>query len=48
MSALDARERWIDHLHECTRCPVDLCDKGEELAAEVRATLAPEETWEWA
>ena len=43
-----ARDKWLDHLHECTLCPVNLCDRGEELAAEVRATLAPNETWEWA
>lgn len=48
MSALDDRRRWLEHLHYCTRCPVDLCDKGVELAAAVRQSMAPGETWEWA
>ena len=46
MSALDDRNRWLAHLHECTLCPVNLCDRGEELAAAVRATMAHEESWE--
>lgn len=48
MTARDDRDRWLEHMHECTLCPVDLCDKGEELAAAVRASLAPGESWEWA
>ena len=48
MTAIDARKAWLDHLDQCTLCPVDLCDKGVELAAAVRASMAPEETWEWA
>ena len=48
MSALDDRKRWLDHLHECTLCPVDLCDKGMELAAAVRESMARGEAWEWA
>ena len=48
MSALTARQRWLDHLDECTLCPVNLCPAGEELAAEVRATMAPGKRWEWA
>lgn len=48
MAALDDRKRWLDHLAECTLCPVNLCDKGEELAAAVRQSMAPGETWEWA
>lgn len=46
MPALDDRLRWLDHLHECTRCPVQLCDTGLELAAAVRDSMAPGETWE--
>lgn len=48
MAALEDRKRWLEHMHECTRCPVDLCDKGVELAAAVRASLAPGESWDWA
>jgi hypothetical protein len=50
MTALDDRNAWLAHLHECTRCPVDLCDRGLELAAAVRESMAPGETWEgvWA
>jgi len=46
MAALDDRRAWLDHLAECTRCPVDLCDQGEELAAAVRASVADEESAE--
>lgn len=45
MNALEDRLRWLAHLHECTRCPVDLCDRGVELAADVRDSMAPGETW---
>lgn len=45
---IEDRKAWLDHLADCTLCPVDLCDKGVELAAAVRASMAPEETWEWA
>ena len=45
MSALDDRNRWLDHLnHECARCPADLCDRGLELAAAVRDSMAEDET----
>ena len=46
MDAPEARRAWLDHLAECTLCPVDLCDKGMELAAEVRASLGEDETEE--
>jgi hypothetical protein len=46
--ASEARAAWMDHLHECRACPVNLCDKGDELASAVRQTLAPGEKWEWA
>ena len=46
MSALDDRNRWLAHLHECTLCPVNLCDRGLELAAAVQASMAPGESWE--
>ena len=46
MSALVDRLRWLAHLRECTRCPAQLCDEGLELAAAVRESMAPGETWE--
>jgi hypothetical protein len=46
MSAIDDRSRWLAHLHECIRCPVQLCDVGMELAAAVRDSMDPGETWE--
>ena len=46
MGALNDRRMWLAHLRDCTRCPVDLCDQGLELAAAVRATLAKGEYWE--
>jgi hypothetical protein len=46
VSALDDRNRWLAHLHECTLCPVNLCDRGLELAAAVQASMAPGESWE--
>lgn len=46
MTAISARSAWLAHLRCCTRCPTDLCDRGEELAAAVRATMAPGETWQ--
>jgi hypothetical protein len=50
VSALDDRRAWLDHLHDCCRCPTDLCDRGAELAAAVRDSMAHGETWEgvWA
>ena len=47
MTALDDRRRWLDHLADCTRCPTDPCDRGAELMAAVRESMAPGETWEW-
>lgn len=46
MSALDDRLEWLAHLHECTRCPVNRCDQGDELAAAVREGLDPGQFWE--
>jgi hypothetical protein len=46
VSALRDRIRWLDHLHDCCQCPVNLCDRGMELAAAVRESMAPGETWE--
>lgn len=46
MPALSDRSLWLAHLKHCTRCPVDLCDRGLELAAAVRESIAPGETWE--
>jgi hypothetical protein len=46
VSALDDRNRWLAHLHECTLCPVNLCDRGLELAAAVQASMGPGESWE--
>lgn len=46
MTALGDRRAWLAHLRYCTRCPTDLCDRGEELAAAVRATMTPGESWE--
>jgi hypothetical protein len=46
VSALDDRVRWLAHLHECTLCPVNLCDTGLELAAAVRESMAPGENWQ--
>jgi hypothetical protein len=46
MSALEDRVRWLAHLHECIECPTYLCDRGAELAAAVRESMAPGETWE--
>lgn len=46
MTAFADRAAWLDHLHECTQCPVNLCDRGEELAAAVRASMARGESWE--
>jgi hypothetical protein len=46
VSALNDRMEWLLHLRECTLCPVDLCDRGEELAAAVQASMAPGESWE--
>lgn len=46
MSALSDRSLWLAHLRYCTQCPADLCDRGMELAAAVRESMAPQETWE--
>lgn len=46
MTALNDRRLWLAHLRECTLCPVNMCDRGLELAAAVEATLAPGETWQ--
>lgn len=56
MSALSDRSLWLAHLRYCTRCPTDLCDRGEELYAAVRESMVPgesmvaiyrpEETWQ--
>jgi hypothetical protein len=46
MTALDDRNRWLAHLHECTRCPANRCHQGDELAAAVRETLAPGDHWQ--
>ena len=46
MTALDDRNRWLAHLRECTLCPVNLCDRGLELAAAVQASMDPGESWE--
>lgn len=50
MSTLDDRKRWLDHLQDCTLCPTSPCDRGLELAAAVRDSIAPGEEWEgvWA
>jgi hypothetical protein len=45
-AAISDRSLWLAHLRYCTRCPTDLCDRGEELAAAVRETLAHGETWQ--
>ena len=49
MSALDDRKRWLAHLAECMICPVNVhkCDVGTELAAAVKASMAPGEKWVW-
>jgi hypothetical protein len=46
MSVLEDRRAWLDHLHDCTLCPVNMCDRGLELAAAVRDTMTEGETWE--
>lgn len=46
MSALEDRVRWLAHLRDCWSCPVNLCDHGAELAAAVRDSMAPGESWE--
>ena len=46
MSALMDRVRWIIHLQDCTLCPVNLCDRGEELAAAARESLTPDQLQE--
>lgn len=46
MTALDDRLRWLAHLRECVACPTDMCDLGMELAAAVRESMIPGESWE--
>lgn len=40
------RARWVNHLGDCTLCPVNPCDRGEELAAAARETLTAEQLQE--
>jgi len=46
VTALDDRRAWLAHLRECTQCPVNRCDRGDELAAAVRETLTPGDHWQ--
>jgi hypothetical protein len=46
MAALQDRSAWLAHLCDCTRCPANLCDHGLELAAAVRDSMAPGESWQ--
>jgi hypothetical protein len=46
MTALDDRRRWLAHLHDCCQCPANPCDRGLELAAAVRESMAPGESWQ--
>lgn len=46
MSAIEDRKLWLAHLRECTLCPVNPCDRGLELAAAVRESMDPGESWE--
>lgn len=50
MAATEDRANWIIHVHDCTQCGTatclaDLCDVGALLASDVRASMAPGETW---
>ena len=46
MTAISDRSRWLAHLRYCTQCPANLCDRGEELAAAVKASMTPGEFWQ--
>ena len=46
MTELQDRSAWLAHLRDCTRCPANLCDHGAELAAAVRDSMDPGESWQ--
>jgi len=46
MSALDDRNRWIAHYHDCPTCAMTsgYCEQGLDLIAAMEASMTPGES----